>query len=45
LEKKVAGNYEKIPQVAQRDEITVVKNIDHIVQEIDQYQKEIKNLH
>jgi hypothetical protein len=44
LEQKVAGIYEKIPQATQRDEITSAKNIDQIVQAIDQYQKEIDNL-
>jgi hypothetical protein len=44
LEKKVVGIYEKIPKTAQRDVLTVVEKIDHIVQEIDQYQKEIENL-
>jgi methionine synthase II (cobalamin-independent) len=44
LEQKVAGTYEKIPQAAQRDEITAAEKIDQIAQAIDQYQKEIENL-
>jgi archaellum component FlaC len=44
LEQKVAGTYEKIPQAAQRDEITAAEKIDQIAQEIDQYHKEIENL-
>jgi hypothetical protein len=45
LEQKVAGTYEKIPKTAQRDELTTTEKIDQIAQEIDQYQKEIKNIH
>jgi predicted nucleic acid-binding Zn-ribbon protein len=44
LEQKVAGTYEKIPNIAQRDELTATEKIDQIAQEIDQYQKEIENL-
>jgi hypothetical protein len=41
---KVAGTYEKIPNIAQRDELTAAEKIDQIAQAIDQYQKEIENL-
>jgi peptidoglycan hydrolase CwlO-like protein len=41
----VARTYEKIPKTAQRDKLTTSKKIDQIAQEIDQYQKEIENLH
>jgi hypothetical protein len=44
LEQKVAGTYEKIPNIVQKDELTAAEKIDQISQEIDQYQKEIKNL-
>jgi hypothetical protein len=44
LERKVLGNYEKIPKTTQRDELIVAYNIDQIVQEIDQYQKYIESL-
>jgi conjugal transfer/entry exclusion protein len=45
LEQKVAGAYAKIPMTAQRDVLTAVEKIDQIAQAIDQYQKEIENLH
>jgi hypothetical protein len=45
LEKKVVVAYEKIPKTAQTTELTVTEKIDQIVQTIDQYQQEIKNLH
>jgi hypothetical protein len=45
LEHKFTGTYEKIPKTAQMDELTVAENIDHIAHAIDQYQKEIENLH
>jgi len=43
-EQKVARTYEKIPNTAQMDEITIVENMDQIAQAINQYQKEIENL-
>jgi hypothetical protein len=45
LEKKVVGTYEKIPKTAQREELTTTEKIAHIAQEIDQYHKDIENLH
>jgi hypothetical protein len=45
LEQKVVITYENIPKTVQRDELTAAENIDQIVQEINQYQKEIENLH
>jgi hypothetical protein len=45
LEQKVSIAYEKIPKTVQRDEITMIENIDHFAQSIDQYQQEIENLH
>jgi hypothetical protein len=45
LERKLVGTYEKIPKTMQRDELIETQNIDQIVQEIDQYQKDIENLH
>jgi hypothetical protein len=44
LEQKVAGNYEKIPNIEKNDELIAVEKIDQIAQAIDQYQKEIENL-
>jgi hypothetical protein len=44
LEKKFLGTYEKIPKTSQKAELTTTENIDQIAQEIDQYQKAIKNL-
>jgi uncharacterized coiled-coil DUF342 family protein len=45
LEQKVVETYEKIPNTAQRAELIVAEKIDQIVQEIDQYQKDIENIH
>jgi hypothetical protein len=44
LEQKVVIAYEKIPKTAQTTELTTTEKIDQIVQTIDQYQQEIKNL-
>jgi peptidoglycan hydrolase CwlO-like protein len=44
LEQKVARTYEKIPKIAQSDELTATEKINQIAQAINQYQKEIKNL-
>jgi hypothetical protein len=44
LEQNGVGTYEKIPQVAQGEEITTIENIDRIAQTIDQYHKEIENI-
>ena len=41
----MAGTYENIPKTAQRDVLTAVEKIDQIAQAIDQYQKDIENLH
>jgi hypothetical protein len=40
----VAGFFEKIPSIAQGNELLVAGKIHQIAQEIDQYQKEIENL-
>jgi hypothetical protein len=45
LERRVGGIFEKLPSTAQGNELLVVGNIDDIAQEIDQYRKEIENLH
>jgi hypothetical protein len=42
---KSGRTYEKIPKTTQRDKLTTTEKIDQIAQEIDQYQKEIENLH
>jgi hypothetical protein len=41
----VGGVFEKLPRTAQGNELPVAGKIDQIAQEIDQYQKEISNLH
>jgi hypothetical protein len=41
----VAGTYEKIPKTTQRNELIATEKIDRIAQEIDQYHKEIENIH
>jgi hypothetical protein len=42
---KSGRNLLKIPKTVQRDVLTTIEKIDQIAHEIDQYQKEIKNLH
>jgi hypothetical protein len=44
LERRVGAVFEKLPSTAQWNELLVAGKIDQIAQEIDQYQKEIKNL-
>jgi regulator of sigma D len=44
LEKGLVVVYEKILKSALTTEFTKMKNIDHIVQKIDQYKQEIMNL-
>ena len=45
LEQRVGGVFEKLPNTTQGNELPVVGKIDQIAQAIDQYQKEIENLH
>jgi Skp family chaperone for outer membrane proteins len=40
----VGGIFDKLPSTVQGNEIPIAKKINQIVQEIDQYQKEIENL-
>jgi hypothetical protein len=41
---KSGRNFEKLPSTAQGNELPIEGKIDHIVQAIDQYNKEIENL-
>jgi hypothetical protein len=41
----VGGVFEKLPSTVQGNELPIEGNIDQIAQTIDQYQKEIENIH
>jgi hypothetical protein len=45
LEHKVEESFRKLPTTVKGNELSAIEKIDQIVQEIDQYQNEIKNLH
>jgi hypothetical protein len=45
LEQKVTVTYEKMPNNVHMVKLTTKKNINHIMQKIDQYQQEIENIH